>query len=224
MTDGASDKGNWCGNTDPDSVCKGIVPHDMFEILMNGVFAFVMTLIVRNNIPLPPLSASDDLEFLREYIGMVSGDLVGFFFVFVIFAVFYILFFEMLRNIRTLDRYFVYISFFFALSLIFMPLTSLLYMISDMPIPYGVSFHANTLLSGLIMFVLWRHASRGQNLLYTGTDPALVKNISLRLLLFPVTAAAGLFLDSWVVSFGLIPDTILYAIPCIAFVLLSRDS
>ena len=40
---------------DPGSCtgCNGVVPQDMFEILMNGVFAFVMTLIVKNNIPPP---------------------------------------------------------------------------------------------------------------------------------------------------------------------------
>ncbi|MCX6690583.1 MAG: TMEM175 family protein, partial [Methanoregula sp.] len=115
MTDSESCNEQPCGNTDPDSICMGIVPHDMFEILMNGVFAFVLTLIVRNNIPLPPLSASDDLGYLAEYAGTIYWDLVGFIFIFVIFAIFYILFFEMLRNIRTLARYFVYLSFGFVL-------------------------------------------------------------------------------------------------------------
>jgi len=224
MTDGSPDQDNRCRNTDPDSICKGVVPHDMFEILMNGVFAFVMTIIVRNNIPLPPLSSSDDLEYLREYVGVMHGDILGFIFVFVIFAVFYILFFEMLRNIRRLDRYFVYLSFGLALSLIFTPLTSLLYNFSDMPIPYGILFHANVLLTGLVMFVLWKHASHNQNLLYAGTDPARVRNISLRLLLFPAAAVAGLVFDSLDVTVGPVLNTIIFAVPCIAFVVLSRKS
>ena len=212
-----------CRNHSPDSICNGIVPHDMFEIMMNGVFAFVMTLIIRNNIPLPKLSGSDDLALLMEYMGGgVLGDLVTFVFLFIIFAIFYILFFEMLRNIRALDRYFVYLSFVFVLALIFMPLTSLLYSISDMPIPYGILFHANVLISGLILIILWKHASGNGRLVYPSTVAARVNNISLRLLLFPITAVAGLLIDSQVSSFGLIPDTILYLVPCIAFFLLSR--
>jgi len=224
MTDSESCQEKTFGNTDPDSICKGIVPHDMFEILMNGVFAFVMTLIVRNNIPLPQLSASDDLAYLSEYLGLVFGDLLNFIFTFVIFAVLYILFFEMLRNIRAIDRYFVYLSFGFTLSLVFMPLTSLLYSVSDLPIPYGIAFHANILVTGLIMIILWKHASMGGRLLYQGTKPEVVGNIFLRLVLFPATAAAGLLLDSSVESFGIIPNSILYMIPIIAFVLLSRKS
>ena len=223
MTADMSDQDNGCGNSGPDDFCKGIVPHDMFEILMNGVFAFVMTLIVKTNIPLPQISASDDLVYLSQYLDMVSGDLLNFFFTFVILAIMYILFFEMLRNIRALDRYFVYLSFGFILSLIFMPMTSLLYSISDKPIPYGIAFHANILVTGLVMIILWKHASSGGRLLYIKTNPAIVRNISLRLVLFPVTAVAGLLIDSWVESFGLIPDIILYMIPCIAFVLLSRE-
>jgi len=210
-------------NHSPDSTCNGIVPHDMFEIMINGVFAFVMTLIIRNNIPLPKLSGSDDLALLLEYMGDgVLGDLVTFVFLFIIFAIFYILFFEMLRYIRAIDRYFVYISFFFVLALIFMPLTSLLYSISDMPVPYGILFHANILISGLIMIILWKHASLSGRLIYPETGATRVNSISLRLCLFPLTAVAGLLIDSQVSSFGLIPDTILYLIPCIAFFVLSR--
>ena len=210
-------------NHRPDSICNGIVPHDMFEIMINGVFAFVMTLIIRNNIPLPKLSGSDDLSLLLEYLGDgVLTDLVTFVFLFIIFAIFYILFFEMLRYIRTLDRYFVYTSFIFILALIFIPLTSLLYEITDVQIPYGVLFHANILISGLIMFFLWKHASGGGRLIYPATGVARVSNISMRLLIFPITAVFALLIDSEFL-FGIsFHEPLLYLIPCIAFYLLSR--
>jgi uncharacterized membrane protein len=223
MSDSQPDERTMDTKAYPADCCKGIVPQDMFEILMNGVFAFVMTLFVKNNIPLPPVTSSDDMAYLSEYISLVFGDLITFLFTFVIFAILYLLFFEMLRNIRALDRYFVYLTFGLILSLIFMPLTSLLYSLSDMPIPYGILFNANILITGLIMIVLWKHTCRGNRLLYPGTDPLVVQSISNRLLLFPVTAVVGLFLDSWVESFGLIPDSILYLFPCIAFVILSRE-
>lgn len=211
-------------NAGPDSICNGIVPHDMFEIMMNGVFAFVMTFIIKNNIPLPRLSVSDDAAFLMEYLGAgVSEDLMNFLFLFIVFAIFYILFFEMLKQMRALDRYFVYLSFGFVLSLILMPLTSLLYSISDQPMPYGIAFHANILVSGLIMILLWKHASSGGRLLYVPADPVRLNALSLRLLLFPVTAGFCLLLDSWGPSFGLSIAAVLYFIPSLAFLLLSRN-
>ncbi|PKG31088.1 TMEM175 family protein, partial [Methanoregula sp.] len=210
-------------DTGPDLLCKGIVPHDMFEIMMNGSFAFVMTVIIKNNLPLPHASDSDDWAYLAEYFSSgVFGDLVSFLFMFTIFAILYILFFEMLRNIRALDRYFVYLSFGFVLALIFMPLTSLLYAVTDMPVPYGILFHANVLVTGLVMIVLWKHASARQRLLYPATDPLRVDGISRRLYLFPATAAFCLFLDLLIPSYEILPETALYIVPCLVFFLLSH--
>lgn len=50
-----------------DISCKGPVPQDMLEILMNGIFAFAMTIIVKNNIPLPSGNVSEDIYFFIEF-------------------------------------------------------------------------------------------------------------------------------------------------------------
>ena len=212
------------GSGDACQCCPGPVPQDMFEILVNGVFAFIMTLIVKNNFPLPHNIATDDLPFLIEYIDQVTNDGIVFIFTFILMAVFYILFFEMLRAMRVLDRGFVYLSFVWLLSLVFVPLTSLLWTYSDVPVPYGVLFHANVLLSGLLMILLWRHASVGNRLLLPGGLPPSVNSISIRLVLLPATAVAGIVLDGWALSFGEIPITVLYTIPVIIFIVLSADA
>jgi uncharacterized membrane protein len=203
------------------SCCKGAVPQDMFEILMNGVFAFVMTLIVKNNIPLPSTINAEDLEFVASYIAQIYSEATNFIFTFALLAVFYILFFEIMRSIRLLDRYFVYISFGFILSIIFIPLTSLLWTYTDSAIPYGVLFHVNILSCGLILYILWRYASRDQQLILPGISEEKISNITWRLLLFPATALAGLSIDGYDGSFGTIPITELYVIPIVIFVILS---
>ena len=224
MTEGTPDLGVEFEETCTSAYCKGAVPRDMFEILINGVFAFVMTLIVKNNIPLPSAINADDLVFIAIYVSQIINESINFIFTFSILAVFYILFFEMMRCIRILDRYFVTISFGFILSVIFIPLTSLLWTFSDIPWPYGVLFHINVLCGGLIMFALWRYASTNQRLLLPGVSNKLAKNIAWRMLLFPATAIAGLLIDGSDFSFGTIDITQLYLIPIILFVFLSRDS
>lgn len=204
--------------------CKGTIPQDMFEILMNGVFAFVMTLIVKNNIPLPSVSNAEDFSFIATYVDQISSESSNFIFTFGILAVFYILFFEMMRSIRHLDRFFVYVSFGFILSIIFIPLTSLLWTFSDMPMPYGVLFHINILCTGLLMATLWRHASHHQKLVLPEISEKTIKNLFLRMLIFPATAVAGLLIDGWDGSFGSIPITELYLVPIVLFVFFSRDS
>ena len=104
---------------------EGFVPHDMLEILVNGVFAFAMTLIVKNNIPLPTTVPTEDIAFLVRYLGTVVNEGIVFLFTFMILAVFYILFFEMMRHTRVVDRVVVLLTFGFILSILFIPLTSL---------------------------------------------------------------------------------------------------
>ncbi len=221
MTGEVPDTGKNQDDTGSCTCCKGAIPQDMFEILMNGVFAFVMTLIVKNNIPLPSAINADDFAFIATYVEQISSESTNFIFTFGILAVFYILFFEMLRHIRVLDRNFVYLSFGFILSIIFIPLTSLLWTFSDMPMPYGVLFHVNILCTGLLMVTLWRYASHHQRLIIPGIANKTVKNLSLRMLLFPATAVCGLVIDGWDGSFGSIPITELYLIPIILFFFLS---
>jgi uncharacterized membrane protein len=200
----------------------GIVPKDMFEILVNGIFAFAMTLIVRNNIALPASVPTDELVFFGSYIGNIINDGTSFLFLFIIIAFFYIQFFEIMGYTRIIDREIVCLAFLFLLSILFIPLTSLLYALSAEPFPYGVVFHANVFITGILIFLLWRYVSATPALCVPALNPWIVRNLSLRMLLFPATAVAGMVLDGWAVSFSKVPAMMLYMIPVILFVCLSR--
>ncbi|MFA4859676.1 TMEM175 family protein [Methanoregula sp.] len=207
----------------PKGAVDGIVPKDMFEILVNGVFAFAMTLIVRNNIQLPASVPANEVVFFGSYIGNIINDGLYFLFLFIVIAFFYIQFFEIMGHNRIIDRIMVGLTFLFLLSILFIPLTSLLYSLSSEPIPYGVIFHANIFVSGILIFGLWRYVSRSSLLCVPALDPAIVRNLSLRMLLFPAMAVVGMILDGWTVSFSKVPAMYLYMIPVILFVFLSRD-
>jgi len=209
----------------PVSILAGIVPKDMFEILVNGVFAFAMTLVVKNNIQL--LSGIPDNKgvFFATYIGNIINDGLMFIFLFIILAIFYICFFEMMRYTRIIDHITIGYAFMFLLSILFIPLSSLLYALSVRPLPYGVIFHVNILIAGIMLFLLWRtHLSRVPSLLLPGTNPGTIRNLGLRLTLLPATAVAGLLLDGWTGTYSKIPVMVLYIIPVILFVLLSRET
>jgi uncharacterized membrane protein len=223
MTAETKDPGGTCKDTGSCASCNGVVPQDMFEILMNGVFAFVMTLIVKNNIPLPSAYNTEDFTFIKNYWDQIFSESINFIFTFSLLAVFYILFFEMMRCIRVIDRYFVYLSFGFILSIIFIPLSSLLWTFSDMPMPYGVLFHVNIICCGVILYFLWRHVSLDPALILPEIGREKIKNVTLRILLFPLTGIAGLLIDGWDGSFGSIPITELYLIPIVLFIFFSRD-
>lgn len=201
--------------TDSDSRCSGPIPLDMLEILMNGVFAFVMTLIVKNNIPFPSSSVTEDIQYFIEYFMGIVGDGFSFIFTFILLAVFYLLTFEMMRHIRRVTRIFVYLMFSFLLSIVFIPLTSLVWSISDKPIPYGVLFHTNILICGLILFFLWKYVCRNPDILTPDTTLVFSNNLALRIGIFPLTAMLGLIIDGQELSFGLIPIIVLYLLPIV---------
>jgi uncharacterized membrane protein len=202
---------------------EGIVGKDMFEILVNGIFAFIMTLIVRNNILLPSDMPVNKLAFFHAYTSNIINDGISFLFLFMILAVFYILTFEILRPALIIDHVTLGLTLSFLFLLVFLPLTSLLYALSASPLPYGVIFHVNILIAGVILGLLGRHISGMTKDLPPGLDEGSIRNLRVRLLLLPAAATAGLLLDGWEVSFSKIPAMVLYLVPILLFVWLSRE-
>ena len=206
-----------------DISCKGPVPQDMLEILMNGIFAFAMTIIVKNNIPLPSGNVSEDIYFFIEFFLSIFFDGFSFIFTFVLLAIFYILAFEIMRHSISVDRIFVYLIFCFLLTIIFIPLSSLLWSISDAPVPYGLLFHANILACGLTLYCLWAYVQKSPGIILKGTSEAYMKNLSMRIGVFPLTALIGIIIDGNELSFGIIPIILLYLVPIIICIRNARD-
>lgn len=201
---------------------EGSHPQDMLEILINGIFALSLTMIVRSNILLPSLT---EASIYTMNLKKTMDDGGNFLFTFMILAFFYIQFFEIMRHTRVSDWIVTGISLTFILSILFIPLTSLIWAISDKPGTfYSIIFHINVLVSGFLMIVLWRYISTHPTLITPGTDTAIVGSLSVRLLLLPITALAGSFLDSWQLTFDLIPYGFLYLFPGVFFVYLSWKS
>lgn len=207
----------------PKLPCKGPVPQDMLEILMNGIFAFAMTLIVKNNIPLPSGNVSEDIYFFIEFFLSIFFDGFSFIFTFILLAIFYILAFEIMRHCVFVDRFCVYLIFGFLLTIIFIPLSSLLWSISDVPIPYGILFHANILISGLTLLCLWVHIFKSPGIIRKSTTKEYINNLSFRISVFPLTALVGILIDGNEISFGIVPIIILYLVPIVMCVRYARD-
>jgi uncharacterized membrane protein len=213
-TESASVEGTW----QKTHVVEGIVPQEMLEMLSNAIFAFALTLIIRT----PIKQITESVEGSAAYPDITAYG-INFLFIFMILTVFYILYFEIMHNTRVNDWVVVYTTFGFILSLLFIPLTSILWIISDKPYVYSIILHVNILITGLLMVFLWRHISTDPVLRVPDTDP-MFRTLSLRLLLFPATAIAGLFLDLNKFTFTYLPFGDLYIIPAVLFVYLSRDS
>lgn len=143
---------------------RGPVGIDMLEILMNGVFAFSMTLIVKN-IPLPRMTDAQNIEVFINFIFRVFLDAIEFIIVFIILAVIWMLSFEIMRKLRVVDLTFVYLVLIELFFIVFIPVTSgLLNVFSDenqISSIYGL----NIIILGLILIIQLQYMTRRADLI-----------------------------------------------------------
>ena len=202
---------------------QGHVPQDMLEILMNGVFAFSMTLIVKNNIPFPSGTISEDIPYFINYFMSIFFDGFSFVFTFILLAFLYILVFEIMRHVTMVDRIFLYGMLLFLFLIVFIPLTSLLWNITDKPVPYGILFHANIIGCGITLIAIWMYSCKNYALLDPCCSCGFIQNLTFRIGVFPVTGIVGLIFDCQEISFAAVPLIILYLIPIMICVRFPRD-
>jgi uncharacterized membrane protein len=147
----------------------------MLEILVNGVFGFILTLIVKN-IPLPKVTDVQNMDFMFRFFIRILTDAVEFVLVFVILILIWLLLFQMFRWMKSLDLFFVCLTLAEMLIISFIPITSSLFtFFADQP--HIVTFFClNILLSTLILLCQWYHLSRSPELLQEEADQELKKD------------------------------------------------
>jgi len=143
---------------------QGPVGMDMLEILMNGVFAFTMTLIVKN-ITLPRVSDGQNIDLIVDFFFKIFFDTIEFVLVFIILAFFWVLTFQLLRWMRAVDLTFVYLELFLLLHIVFIPVTSSLFTFFGDETHISILYSLNILFCGLILIIQWYYVSRRTDLL-----------------------------------------------------------
>lgn len=150
-----------------DTGYRGPVGIDMLETLVNGVFAFTMTLIVKN-IPLPTTATIQDTGLFVRFFIRVFVDTIEFMIVFIILAFLWILSFQILRWIRTVDLTFVCLVFFELLCIVFIPVTSTLFTFYSDYWYTSVLFGLNIFMCSIILVIQWRYLNIRSCLLEPG--------------------------------------------------------
>ena len=210
------------------SAVQGPVELGMLEILMNGVFAFTMTLIVKN-IPLPRVTDSQNIELMARFFIRIAIDTIEFIVVFIILALFWLLAFQLLRWMKTVDMTFVYLALAELLVIVFIPITSSLFTFFSEQTHISVVFTFNVLICGLILIIQWYHLRAETNLLHeeaaeeikmagrVSWDDAIISAIKNRekkdsfigirssLFILPVASLFWLFLNIYGMPFSLAP-------------------
>ncbi|HWQ65602.1 MAG TPA: TMEM175 family protein [Methanospirillum sp.] len=137
---------------------RGPVGQDMLEIMINGVFGFSMTLIVKN-IPLPAAADIQNIDLILEFVIRVLSDGVEFIFAFIILAILWSLTFELMRWMKAVDLTFVSIELFGLLALVFIPVTSILHSYFGDDSTISILLGLNIIICSVILLIQWYYIS-----------------------------------------------------------------
>lgn len=152
------------GQTNETPGYRGPVGQDMLEILMNGMFAFSMTLIVKN-IPLPKVADAENIDVLINFFIRVFIDTVEFVLIFIILSLLWILSFEIMRRMRAVDLSCVYLTLTELFLIVFIPVTSSVLIVFSDETHTSMIFGINIILLGALQLGKYHYIIRRQALI-----------------------------------------------------------
>jgi len=130
------------------------------ERLTNGIYAFTMTLMIRN-IQVPAAGALDNPVYTVTYIGTTIGAVIDFIGAFLILGMFWLFYFQMFHRMKTFDYRFLYIHLLSLMVVVFVPFTEAFtsgdgYEFTDL------LFQLNYLALAVVLAYAWFYACRAR--------------------------------------------------------------
>jgi uncharacterized membrane protein len=135
------------------------------ERITNGIYAFTMTLMVRNITTPVAGSITDDLSF-ANYLFTTISSIIDFIGAFLILGMFWLFYFQMFHRMKTFDYKFLYLHLLSLMIVVFVPFTqSFANMVDDVEAS-NILFQVNYLALAILLTWQWHHAR---------THPALLE-------------------------------------------------
>jgi uncharacterized membrane protein len=171
------------------------------ERITNGIYAFTMTLMVRN-ITVPAAgSITSDLTF-AQYLVSVIMEVIDFGGTFLILGMFWLFYFQMFHRMKTFDFRFIYLHLLSLMIVVFVPFTQSFASMSDEVPASNILYQINYLALSLVLTWQWYHARTHNELL----EPALTD------------AEASFMANKFLVPLGVAVLGILFVIAGIGFI------
>jgi len=134
------------------------------ERITNGIYAFTMTLMVRNiQSPLPG-TITNDLT-LAKYLVSVILSITDFIGAFIILGMFWLFYFQMFHRMKTFDYRFLYLHLLSLMVVVFVPFTQSFATQSETIPASNILFQLNYLVLAILLTWEWHHARSNPALL-----------------------------------------------------------
>ncbi len=188
------------------------------ERITNGIYAFTMTLMVRNITAPAAGSITSDLTF-AQYLVSVILEIIDFGGAFLILGMFWLFYFQMFHRIRNFDFRFIYLHLLSLMIVVFVPFTQSFAAMSDEVPASNILFQINYLALSLILVWQWHHARNHPELLEPALNEAEASFLAQKFLVPLGVAVLGILFV--IAGFGFVD--ILYLVPFVILLVFFRN-
>lgn len=188
------------------------------ERITNGIYAFTMTLMVRNITTPVAGSVTDEISF-AQYLVSIILQVIDFAGAFLILGMFWLFYFQMFHRMKTFDFRFLYLHFLSLMIVVFVPFTQSFANMGEAVPASNILFQLNYLALSLILTWQWYHARTHPELLEPQLNEAEASFLAKKFLV-PLGVAILGIVFVWA-DFGYID--ILYLAPFVVLGLFFRN-
>ena len=163
------------------------------ERITNGIFAFTMTLLARDIVTPAQYEKAASITVEQFSLNTIASiiDFVG---VFILLAMFWMLFFQMFHRMKTFDYHFLHVHMLALMAIVIIPFSSAFSNLSPERTFADFFFQINYLILGLILVYLWYYARSKPALLDPALTNAEASFLSHKYLVPPAVALVGILL------------------------------
>ena len=163
------------------------------ERITNGIFAFTMTLLARDIVTPAEYEKAASIT-VEQFTLNTVGSIIDFVGVFILLAMFWMLFFQMFHRMKTYDYHFLHVHMLALMAIVIIPFSSAFSNLSPERTFADFFFQINYLMLGLILEYLWYYARSKPALLDPALTSAEAKFLSYKYMVPPAAALVGILL------------------------------
>jgi len=180
------------GKEEPDAIYH--LSKNRLEALVDGIFAFAMTLLV-TGLVIQPLSDSEAAAELPSLVAAMHPQFFSFLIAFFVLASFWLVHHRQFSFVRTIDPALVRINLFILAFTVLMPFsTNVSGDYSDVQVAVDL-FHANMFILGMLFCIHWWYLARNPALTTAGISAQDAANGMRHALVVPFVSSLGIALS-----------------------------
>ena len=177
-----------------ESAESNFISKNRLEALVDGVFAFAMTLLVVG-LAVPSIPKADAATELPKYLATMYPEFLSFLIAFFILASFWIVHHEQFHFLHSVNKLDLWLNILILIFVVLVPFsTNLSGDYSHVQIATLV-FHANMLILGLLFFIQWQYIIRCPALLIGPVHPNRALDFALERIIIIIAACVGIVLS-----------------------------